>query len=98
MMNLSQANKFKLQNFFSGKPIKKAYLFGSFARREANANSDIDILIELDYDQTIGMKFFSYQPELEEILKMKVDIVTTDGISKYIKPHIDKDKVLIYER
>jgi hypothetical protein len=27
-----------------------------------------------------------------------VDLVTSDGISKYIKPLIDKDKILIYER
>ena len=97
-MNLSQANKIKIQKFFSGKPVKKAYLFGSFARKEANANSDIDILVELDYEKPIGMKFFSFQPELEDLLKRKVDIVTSDGISKYIQPLIDKEKILIYER
>lgn len=97
-MNLSIENKLVLQKFFSGKPVKKAYLFGSYARNEADKNSDIDILVELDYAQPIGMKFFSFQPELQELLNVKVDVVTTNGLSKYIKPFVDKDKMVIYER
>jgi predicted nucleotidyltransferase len=97
-MNLSKENKLALQHFFADKPVKKAYLFGSYARNEAHKDSDIDILVELDYDQHIGMKFFSFQPELENLLKMKVDIVTSNGVSKYIKPFIDNDKIKIYER
>jgi predicted nucleotidyltransferase len=55
-------------------------------------------LLELDYENPIGMKFFGYQAELEQLLNTKVDLVTSDGISKYVKPLIDKDKILIYER
>ena len=78
--------------------MKKAYLFGSYARNEAGKNSDIDILVELDHTSPIGMKFFAYQVELEELLKIKVDLVSAEGLSKYVKPFVDKDKVLIYER
>jgi len=67
-MNLSKENKLVLQQFFSNKTVKKAYVFGSYARNEANKDSDIDIMVELDYDQPIGMKFFSFQPELEDLL------------------------------
>lgn len=97
-MNLSTANKILIQNFFAGLPVKKAYIFGSYARNEADAKSDIDILVELDYTKPIGMKFFTYHSDLEELLKMKVDLVTTDGLSRHVKPLIDKDKILIYER
>lgn len=97
-MNLLQGYKIKLNKFFADKPVKKAYLFGSYARNEAEKGSDIDILVELDYSQPIGMKFFGFQSELEKILNKKVDIVTSDGLSKYVKPFIDKDKILIYER
>ncbi len=97
-MNLSNKNKLILQQFFSGRPVKKAYLFGSYARNEADSQSDIDILVELDHTKPIGMKFFAYQVELEELLKIKVDLVTEGGLSKYVKPFVDKDKVLIYER
>lgn len=97
-MILSLIDKQLLQNFFSGKPVKKAFLFGSFARQEAHGESDIDILVELDYSTPIGMKFFSYKDELEELLHRKVDLVTSDGLSRHIKPYIDKDKILIYEK
>ena len=97
-MNLSARNRFKLHQFFSGKPVKRAYLFGSYARNEANSNSDLDIMVELDYSEPIGMNFFSFQNELESLLNMKVDLVTSDCISKYVKPFIENDKILIYER
>jgi predicted nucleotidyltransferase len=97
-MNLSGHNKLMLQQFFAGKPVKKAYVFGSYARNEADKNSDMDLLVELDHSQPIGMRFFTYQPELEKLLKMKVDLVSNEGLSKHIKPIIDKEKILIYER
>lgn len=97
-MNLSQEHKKILQAFFAGKPVQKAYIFGSYARNEAKSDSDIDILVELNYEKPIGMKFFSFEPELEKLLNRKVDLVTTDGLSEYVKPLIDKDKILIYER
>jgi len=57
-MHLSKEYKIKLYNFFSGKPVKKAYLFGSYARNEARNNSDIDILVELDYTQANWNEIF----------------------------------------
>ncbi|MGN6604505.1 MAG: type VII toxin-antitoxin system MntA family adenylyltransferase antitoxin [Ginsengibacter sp.] len=97
-MRLSKENKKVLENFFSNKPVKKVYVFGSYARNEATKNSDIDILVELDYSKPIGMKFFSFQPELERLLNRKVDVVSLESLSPYIKPFIDKDKIMIYER
>ena len=97
-MNLSVADKLLLQQYFAGIPVKKAYLFGSMARNESRPESDIDILIELDHSQPIGMKFFLYRSDLEELLNKKVDLVTTEGLSHHVKPFIDKDKILIYER
>src|SRR5438270_13687324 len=97
-MNLSLTDKLLLQQYFAGIPVKTAYLFGSAARNEATQESDIDILVELDHSKPIGMKFFVYQSDVEELLQKKVDLVTTEGISRHVKPFIDKDKILIYER
>jgi predicted nucleotidyltransferase len=97
-MALSKHEIALLQEYFAGKPVRRAYLFGSYARHtQVNEASDIDILLELDYSKPIGMKFFSYQRELEDLLQNKVDVVTSDGISKYVLPYIEKDKILIYE-
>jgi predicted nucleotidyltransferase len=97
-MNFSGDDKRILHQYFSRKPVKKAYIFGSYARNEANKDSDLDILVELDYSQPVGMKFFGYQVDLEKLLNRRIDLVTSDGLSKYIKPFIDTDKILIYER
>lgn len=97
-MQLSQQHITTIKHYLSSLPVIRAYLFGSYSRNEADENSDIDILVELDYSKQIGMQFFTYGEKLEELLKKKVDIVSYDGISKHVKPFVDKDKVLIYER
>lgn len=98
-MQLSANEKKLLQSYFLNRPIRRAYVFGSYARRAAaRKRSDIDILVELDYSQAIGMKFFGYQLELEQLLKKKVDLVSSEGLSKHVRPFIDQDKILIYEK
>jgi len=40
--------------------VKKNYLFGSYFRNEAGKNGDLDILVEPDRTELIGMKFFAF--------------------------------------
>ncbi|TAH22702.1 MAG: nucleotidyltransferase [Cytophagales bacterium] len=87
-----------IQVYFEDKPVKRAYLFGSYARGEAVEDSDIDILVELDYRVKIGLLFVRMQLELEDLLQKKVDLVSEKGFSKYMKPIVDKEKKLIYTR
>lgn len=88
----------KIRKFFKDKPVIKAYLFGSYARNEQSKDSDIDILVELDHTKPVGLGFVTMKIELEKILSIKVDLVSTSGISKYIKPRIENEKLLIYDR
>lgn len=83
---------------FINKPVKKAYVFGSVAREEDGAGSDLDILVELDYTQPFGLGFVRMKLELEDILQRKVDLLTTNSISKFIRPFVDAEKILIYEK
>jgi predicted nucleotidyltransferase len=87
-----------LKNYFITKPVLKAYLFGSYAKGEADSFSDIDILVDLDHSERIGLKFIQMQIELQEMLNRKVDLVTTKALSKYIKPLVEKEMELIYAR
>jgi len=96
-MQLSLSDKALLQNFFVGKPVKRAYVFGSYARNEAESNSDIDLLVELDFSVSIGLGFVQMKFDLEKLLDRKVDLVSEDALSKYVRPYVDKDKILIYE-
>lgn len=78
----------------------RAYLFGSVARGEADEQSDIDVLVELDYDNG-GASWDNWcdmQDDLQALFQKKVDLVSANGLSKFIGPHIHAGKKLIYER
>jgi predicted nucleotidyltransferase len=97
-MHLDNSYISRIRQYFITQPVLKAYLFGSYSRGEAEQNSDIDILVELDYSKPIGMEFITMQLDLEDILNKKVDLLSEKAVSKYVKPFIEKEKVLIYER
>lgn len=77
--------------------IKKAWIFGSFARGENKEESDIDIALETDND-------FSYfdLAEVKEVLQneigINVDIGFLDAFKPLIFDDVEKDLKLIYER
>lgn len=95
-MNLDNKQIESLREYFKTRPVLKAYLFGSYVRGDADSKSDIDILVDLDYSQRIGLQFVQMKLDLERILNSKVDLVSSNGISKYIKPIVDEEKQLIY--
>ncbi len=86
-----------ISNYFKTKKIKKAYLFGSFAKGTETNRSDIDLLVELT--ESIGfMKLIEYKLDLEYKLNRKIDLLTFNSVSPKILPLIQKDLKLIYER
>jgi len=74
--------------------IEEIALFGSYARGEANEDSDIDIAImkvkKKDYFKRIEAKYY-----LEDLLQKKVDIGYFDSIRPIIRKYIKKDLVLV---
>ena len=97
-MTLQQRQIELIQDYFKAQPVLKAYLFGSYVRGEATAESDIDILVDLDYSQNIGLEFIQMQIDLQNLLAKKVDLVSARGLSKYVQPIIDREKRVIYDR
>ncbi|MBQ4420800.1 MAG: nucleotidyltransferase family protein [Bacteroidales bacterium] len=87
-----------LRNFFATKQIDKAWIFGSYARREENSDSDIDIMISFEDNKTMGLKFFGMWRELENLLGKNVDLVTEQNLLPFAEKTAQKDKILIYER
>jgi predicted nucleotidyltransferase len=61
-------------------PIKRMAVFGSFSRNENSQESDLDIAVE--FDGPIGLRFIQLAEELEQQLKVKVDLVSFKGIKK----------------
>ena len=97
-MNLEKSKLETIKEYFSTRPVLRAYLFGSYARGQADTQSDIDILVDLDYTQRIGLQFIQMKIDLEKLLNNKVDLVSSKGMSKYIKPIVDSEKQLIYAK
>jgi len=97
-MTLESSKIESIKTYFRNRPVLRAYLFGSYVRGEANPESDIDILVDLDYSKKIGLQFIQMKIDLEKLLHAKVDLVSSNGISKYIKPLVDDEKQLIYAK
>lgn len=97
-MQLSQEQLNILQSYFSDKPVLKAYVFGSYARGDADEKSDIDILLQLDYSKKIGLQYVRMQLELEDLINRKVDFSTVDFLKPGVQKLVDREKKLIYEK
>jgi uncharacterized protein len=68
--------------------VKSIGLFGSFARGEQTPSSDVDILVEFVPDKHSFDNFMDVSFLLEELLGRKVEVVTPEGLSPYIRPYI----------
>ena len=90
--------KQKIAEYFKTQPVLKAWLFGSYSRGEERPDSDVDILVALDYSQPIGLRFFGMWEDLEEMLNKDVDLVTEGSLMPYAEKSANHDKILIYER
>lgn len=90
--------KQKIADYFKSQPVAKAWLFGSYARGEERADSDVDILISLVPGTRLGMRFFAMNLELEQLLGRPVDLVIEGDLLPFAEKTANRDKVLVYAR
>jgi len=83
---LLQQNKTDLINRYN---LRSIALFGSITRNEATSKSDVDILVE--FEKPIGLDFVLLADELETILGVKVDLVTTNALKPKMFEYIKQD-------
>ena len=75
--------------------IEDVYLFGSYARGEANENSDVDIYCSSGDVDTL-FKEAGLIRELEEALGKKVDVVTIGSeMHDFFRQQLEEDKIKI---
>ena len=67
-------------------------VFGSVARGEAGPASDIDFLVQMDSGRSL-LDLIGLTQELESILQRKVDVLTDEGLSPYLKECIQAEAV-----
>lgn len=86
-----------LQRYFAQQPVERVYIFGSIARGDDTEQSDLDLLVEFAQGATLfDQARMSWQ--LEDLLHRKVDVIAEKGVSKYIRPFINQDRILVYEK
>jgi hypothetical protein len=87
ILSLIKSHKANIQAF----GVLKLGLFGSVVRGQQQADSDVDLLVEFvsgkkTFDNFIHLSFF-----LEDLLEKRIEVVTLESVSPYIRPHIMKE-------
>ncbi|MBK6966322.1 MAG: nucleotidyltransferase domain-containing protein [Bacteroidales bacterium] len=77
------------QHLFSDYPIKSLAIFGSYARKEQNEESDLDLLFE--FNDRIGSRFIDLTEEIEKLTGIKVDLVSPKGVKDKYDQTIQSD-------
>jgi predicted nucleotidyltransferase len=70
--------------------VAALYVFGSVARGEATAASDIDLLVEFDGRPTFA-RFMDLKALLEDALGVRVDLVTRPALREQLRPQIEAE-------
>lgn len=73
------------------------WLFGSTARDEAKARSDIDVFIEYDPLSKFNvLDLLRIRRFLTQSLKKKVDLTTRDGLHPMLRKRIEREAVRVF--
>ncbi|MBU0480927.1 MAG: nucleotidyltransferase family protein [Proteobacteria bacterium] len=69
-------------------------VFGSYARGQANPDSDVDLIVELGPGRSL-LDLIAIKQEIEDFIHIKVDVVTEASLSPYIRNEILQEAVSI---
>ena len=80
-------NREKILRIAASYGARDLRVFGSVSRGEANLKSDIDILITLETGRSL-LDIVALKQDLEDLLGCKVDVVTEEAVSPYIREEL----------
>lgn len=69
-------------------------LFGSFARNESTPDSDVDLLVDFGHPATFD-QYMELKLYLEDLLGMRVDLVTLGGLRPRLRPRIEAEAIRV---
>lgn len=96
-MVLAHITKIKksISKLLSASGVKRAAIFGSFARGDATEQSDIDLLIEFKGKNKSLFDLVALKLQLEEKLGRHVDLVTYNSLHPLLRDRILAEQVII---
>lgn len=75
--------------------VKSLGLFGSVVRNEANAESDVDILVE--FSRPVGFfQVFDIQYFLEDLLQCPIDLGTAESLKEHLRTPVLEDVIRVF--
>jgi predicted nucleotidyltransferase len=90
IINALAKDKPELQKRFK---VRRLALFGSFARDEQRADSDVDILVEVD--PSIGLEFVTLAERIEKLLGLGVDLVSSRAVTAEAMEFIESELIYV---
>jgi uncharacterized protein len=75
--------------------VTRIGIFGSFARGEQTRKSDVDVLVDFAEEYATLKNFVGLADRLEALFKRKVDLITVEGVDKYIRPRVEAEVIWV---
>ena len=88
--------KEQIEAFCRRNHIRRLAFFGSVLRDDFTPESDVDVLVEFEPGERVGLRFFGMEQELSEILGRKVDLNTPGFLSKYFRDEVIAEAEVLY--
>jgi uncharacterized protein len=77
--------------------VRRAALFGSLARGDDRADSDIDVMVEIDPDAPLGVyDYVDLKEYIASLFDGRVDVVSRDALKPYVRPAATADAVYAF--
>jgi uncharacterized protein len=90
VLALLDANRTALRQF----GVASLRLFGSVARDDATPASDVDLLVAFEDSPTFS-EFMELRIFLEDLLEVKVDLVTERGLRDRVRPYVEREAIRV---
>ena len=85
----------KLVSILKKHGVRRIEVFGSYARGEAEPESDLDVIVEFEKRKSL-LELVGIEQELEDALGIKVDLLTKASISPYLMERIEKESRVVF--
>jgi len=94
LLNQLRKNKTKLLTIARKRGASNVRVFGSVSREEETPDSDIDFLVSMEESRSL-VDLVGLQQDLSVFLLRKVDVITDDGLNKYLYKKITNEALLL---
>ena len=94
LLQLLQTRRTEILDVASRYGASNVRIFGSVVHGEDRVDSDIDFLIDLEPGRTL-FDLGGLYADLQDLLGHKVDVVTENGISKYIRRQVLEEAIAL---